>query len=491
MSKRLLGIVLVSFLLIGGLPVSALEKEERLWQDEAVYSIMIDRFNNGSSKNDFDMDVQDLHMYNGGDFQGITDKLDYVKEMGFTAISLSPIFDNDQQGYDGKSVIDFYKTEEHFGSMKEFKRLVKEAHERDLKVVIEFVVDQVSSEHPWMKEGDKQGWFTEGSRLNLNQADVQNYLIDAAKFWMKETEIDGYYISQVQTAPEAFWKEFAARVKSIDEDFFLIGEVAGDDSKLSAAYEKAGFDSMINVPFTAAARSALGKVNRPFKETLGIIEESKRIYQKPNQLGLLLDDARTERFTREIVTNKHNPGTRWKLALAFNYTIPGIPFVFYGSEIALDGGGAPDNLKLLGFKADKEIIDFLKSLGELRQTLPALTRGSFDVLYEQDGMVVYKRTYKSETIVVAINNSAKTQHITLTEQDLAGKRELRGLLAGDLVREDGGEYKIVIDREEAEIYALTEKTGLNIGYIATIAGVWIIFALFIIVVMKRSKRNAS
>lgn len=491
MSKRLLCLLLIPFLLISALPVSALEKEERLWQDETVYDIMIDRFNNGSSKNDYNVDVQDLNGYNGGDFQGVIDKLDYIKEMGFTTISLSPIFDNEDDGYDGSRVKDFYKTEEHFGSLKEFKRLVKEAHKRELKVVLGFVVNEVGPNHPWTKDNSKKEWFTEAPKLNLNSPEVQSYLIEAAMWWEQETNVDGYYIKQIQKGPKEFWTKFASELRKSNKGFFLIGEVQTNDFKESASYQQAGFDSIINMSFMKPARSSLGKVDSGFDESMKVTEDIQKIFNNPSQVGLALDNSDTIRFTNDIVANNHNPGSRWKLALTYTYTTPGIPFVLYGSEIALAGELKPDNLKLMGFKADKQLIDFITSLGGLRQTLPALTRGDFKVLYNEKGMLVYKRSYKNEVIVVAINNTSKTQYVTLTEKELNENKELRGLLAGDLVREDDGKYKLVLKREEAEIYALAEKTGIKIGYISAIVGIWVVFAIFILVVMKRSKRKAS
>lgn len=208
MYKRLLCLLLVPVLFLYGIPVGALEKEERFWQDETVYSILVDRFHNGNTKNDYTVNVQDINSYNGGDFQGIIDKLDYLKEMGFTTISLSSIFDNEDNGYHGAWITDYYKPEEHFGSMKKFKQVVKEAHKRDLKVIIEFVADSVGPNHPWTKDLTKKEWFTTAPKLNHTNDEVKQYLIDAAKWWMTETNIDGYYINHVNDVPKEFGRNF-------------------------------------------------------------------------------------------------------------------------------------------------------------------------------------------------------------------------------------------------------------------------------------------
>src|SRR4051812_4041869 len=109
--KKMMLLLMTTFL-FSSLPAHAIvKKENRLWQDETVYSIMVDRFNNGDLKNDVDVNTKDPLAYNGGDFQGIIDKLDYIQEMGFTTIRLTPIFDNVKNGYHGYWVNDFYKTD--------------------------------------------------------------------------------------------------------------------------------------------------------------------------------------------------------------------------------------------------------------------------------------------------------------------------------------------------------------------------------------------
>lgn len=482
--------LLVPFLLFYCLPVQALEKEGRLWQDETVYSILVDRFFNGDSKNDNKVNTQDLYAYNGGDFQGIIDKLDYLKELGFTTISLSSIFDNEENSYQGQKVIDYYKTEEHFGSLNTFKKLVKEAHKRDLKIMIEFVADSVSAKHAWTKDATKKNWLMENTKLNYSNPEVQKYVVDVAKWWINETNIDGYYINNVMDVPQEFWMEFSKEIKAVKTDFFIVGNTSSKQLNQTATYQKFGFDGMVNSPLISFQRDAFSKVDVNMNAALKTTEESIEIYEDSNQNATVLDDQLLPRFTRDIVDHKQNPGTRWKLALTYSYTTPGIPFIFYGSEIALDGGDVPDNNRLMGFKADKELIDYMTKLGELRQQLPALTRGTFELLFQEDGLAVYKRMYKNEVIVVVINNTSKTQNVTLSSELIENNKELRGLLAGDLVREDDRKYEIVIDREKAEIYALADKTGIKIGYISAIIAVWVVFALFIFLVMKRSNRNS-
>lgn len=489
MNKKVICLLFVSFFLLSTSQGKALEKEERLWQDETIYYLMVDRFYNGSSENNYNVDVLDKSAYHGGDFAGISNKLDYIKEMGFTTIVLSPIFDNSQQSYLGDMVTDYYQTEKHFGSLEEFKQLVKTAHEKELKVIMEFVVDSISKEHVWANDDTKKEYYVENDRLlelNLANEDVSDYLIEVAKWWITETAVDGYYFEDIDVATSSFWRHFTTEIKEQDEDFFLIGKASSGELK---DYDGIGFDSLVDTSLMPLLRTSFAKQDGSLEDSIHQIETNIQTFQHPELLSTLLDDKTSTRFTYEMDASKDNPGTRWKVALSYLYTTPGIPFVFYGSEIALNGGGMPDNHRLLGFKADQELIDYIKLLGGLRQQLPSLTRGTFEVLYEEQDFVLYKRQYESETIVVAVNNSSRTRHVTLSNESLKENGELRGLLAGDLVRENDGEYSFVIDREHAEIYALTEKTGINFTYILAIIMIWVVFSIFIIVVMKRSGKR--
>lgn len=510
MKKRPLAFIVLLILLFNAIPVTALEKEERKWQDETIYYLLIDRFNNGDSKNDSQVNLQDPEAYQGGDFEGIIYKLDDLKDMGFTALLLTPIFRNSDNGYHGFWVEDYYKTEEHFGSLGTFKKLVNEAHKRDMKVLIDFQVNSVSSKHPWIKDPEKKDWFNEEkdithensqkevekSRieglpdLNQDNPEVKQYLIDAARWWINETNIDGYFLNKVNYVPNDFVKDFTSAVKQTKKDFYLLGNAENQEEIVE--YKDAGIDGFLDQPHLKQVRNTFSKPDQSFK---GIFEDSRKdnvLFQDPLLKGNYMDDVNTVRFTNDAIKNNQHPGTRWRLALTYLYTTPGIPIVYYGSEVALNGGEIPDNRKLMDFRTNKEFIDYISKIGELRQQLPSLTRGSFEVLYENQGMAIYKRVYQNEVAVIAINNSSQKQTVTINSDQLEGGKELRGLLANDLVRSNKeNDYTIALDREEAEIYALAEKTGLNVPYLTVMGTVYSAFIIFGIILLKRAKRNRT
>ncbi|MCM3690237.1 alpha-amylase family glycosyl hydrolase [Neobacillus niacini] len=501
MKKTLITLILFCTFIVSAVPAyGAKEKETREWQDETVYSIMVDRFFNADTKNDTDVNTLDPLAYNGGDFQGVIDKLDYLKDMGFTAIRLTSIFDNTAGGYHGYWVNDFKKPDEHFGTLKTFKKLVREAHQRDMKVIIDFVTNNVSKEHPWVKDATKQDWFHVKTEINnltnqeerengwvnglpdLNQdnPEVKNYLVDAAKWWINETDIDGYSLPEVNHVPIAFWSEFSKDVKNEKDNFFLLGITSMNSEVDFEGFKNAGIDSLTNYQHSGNLRKVFATTNQSFSE----LSDSKNQELQPQ----FFDNEMTTRFTSDIVKNKHFPGARWKTALTYTYSTPGIPVVFYGSEIALNGGEIPDNRQPMNFRTEKELIDYITKLGEVRNQLPSLTRGSMEMLYEKDGMAVYKRVYQDETAIIAVNNTSESQNVTLNKEHIEGGKELRGMLNGDLVRStDDNQYDLIIDRDESEIYVLANKSGINLTLIGSLVVVYLLFTLFIIKVRKRRK----
>lgn len=498
-------LLLISILLFSSIPVHAkVQKENRLWQDESVYSIVIDRFNDGDTQNDLDVNSKDPLTYNGGDLQGIIDKLDYIQDMGFTAIRISPIFDNTKNGYHGYWVNDFYKVDEHFGTLKTFQKLVKEAHQRKMKVVLDFVTNNVAASNPWVNDPNKKEWFHPKQEivdwnnqvmlengwvnglpdLDQDNPEVRKYLIDAAKWWISKLNVDGFSLPEVNHVPLSFWKDFSTQVKKDNKDFFLQGIPSESSSIDMKKYQSAGIESVFDYNQSENLRKTFATTNQSFSSLDSNSEKNQSIFIN----GTFFDNEYTKRFTSDIVEKRQFPGSRWKTALTYLFTTPGIPNVYYGTEIALNGGNIPDNRGQMSFRAEKELIDYITKIGELRNQLPSLTRGTMDVLYNQDGMVVYKRVYKDETSVIAINNSKKSQKITLTQDQLAGDKELRGLLAGDIVRSHGNQYNIIIDRDESEIYVLTKKSGANLPHIVSLIVVYLLVFLFLMLIIKRRRR---
>ncbi|MEH7461104.1 alpha-amylase family glycosyl hydrolase [Bacillus thuringiensis] len=429
----------ICLLFVFQLPIHVSAEETRSWEDEIVYSIMIDRFNNGDSRNDKEIDTNRLEAYQGGDIQGIIKRLDYIKEMGFTAILLSPPTASSK--YDGYYPTDITKMNEHFGTMKDMQQLVQEAHERDMKVMLEFVVNN----------------------------EEQTGTIEYAKQWIKQTDIDGYHLIHNENIPKSVLNEVIASAQSVKQHFFVITDTQTEGAK-----------GVMNQAYQERMTDVFAKPNISVKSLYDVTKSGDDRLE-----GTFVDDSQTDRFVRKAKENKYYPPARLKLALVYLYTSPGIPFVYYGTEIALDGGKVPDNRRLMDFKSDEKFLQYIGKLGKLRKTLPSLRYGTFELLNDKDGMSIIKRKYKGETTLIAINNTTETQKVELDANEFGKDHELRGLLEDDRVREENGKYYIVLKRETANVYALAEKSGWNWSFIAALVGVNVLFIIFLVLVKKR------
>ncbi|WP_042147141.1 alpha-amylase family glycosyl hydrolase [Paucisalibacillus sp. EB02] len=509
MRKILSAFIILSLLCFVPIPVHAEEKDT--WEDEMIYFIMIDRFHNGDTSNDYEVEVNDPRAYHGGDFQGIIEKLDYIKEMGFTSIWLTPIVKNEPKGYHGYWTEDFYEVEEHFGKLEDFKSLVEEAHNRDMKIILDLVVNHTGYQHSWITDPEKQDRFHEDQTIYDwdNQENVENgrlaglpdlaqenpetrkYLLDMAKWWIEETDIDGYRLDTVKHVPKDFWEEFAAEVKSVKEDFFLIGEVWHNDPNYVADYTKTGIDSFVDYPFyNEATRIFSNSDQRIGRYMHSIWERNTTLYENPFVLGNFIDNHDNKRFTRSVLENGEDPITRSKLALTYLYTAPGIPIIYYGTEIAMDGGEDPDNRRMMEFK-DHELITYISTLAELRKNHPALTKGEFNMLVDQIGTSVFLRTYEDEQILIAINNTTENQEVVLTDEELPTNSKLVAKLGEDTIMKSDYGYVLHLPKETSEIYVVKEvekedmTSSSNIWYYL-VTGLGVV--LFIIWYVSRKRR---
>ena len=410
-------------------PIHTFADEKREWKDEVIYSIMIDRFNNGEPKNDKQLEVGNLEGYQGGDIRGIIKRLDYIKEMGFTTVMLSPLFESGK--YDGLDVRNFKKVNEHFGTDNDVKELVKEAHAKGMKVVFQFPLG----------ENERQ-------------------VIDAMKWWIKEVDLDGSYVIHSEKKPRSFWDNAQKDMQVIKKDFRIM-------TKEDSEYNE--------------------KIVESFSEADVSVKSLYDVSKKEGEFVTFLDDQETKRYARIAKENMYYPPSRLKLALTYLLTSPGIPNFYYGTEIALDGGSVPDNRRLMDFKSDEKFMQHITKLGEIRQARPSLRRGTFELLYDKSGMSILKRKYKDEVTLVAINNTKETQKVSLPASAIGEKQELRGLLQDEIIREENGKFYLVLKREESNVYKVNGETGVNWLFISLIVGVNVLFIAFLIAV-KRKRR---
>lgn len=358
---------------------------------DVLYLIMPDRFANGDTSNDKiagmldqNVDTQKQDARHGGDFKGIQNHLDYIDDLGVTAIWLNPIMENDQPGgsYHGYATTDYYKADPRFGTNEEFVQLVDESHKRGLKIVMDMIFNHCGSEHfffkdrpsqdwfnhsdgyvqtsykttpqfdPYYSDYDKDlavdGWFVE-SMPDLNQRNrhVAKYLIQNSIWWIEYGGIDGI---RQDTHPYADYDMMAEWCKQVTDeypDFNIVGETwLGNnvgvsywqkDSKL--AYPKnSNLKTVMDFPLQSIVNNVFDEETNVWDSGLTRIQDylsQDIVYADPQNLLVFLDNHDTSRFAN--TEDKGNNLNRYKQAIVFLLTTRGIPQIYYGTEILMVG----------------------------------------------------------------------------------------------------------------------------------------------------------
>lgn len=364
---------------------------------DVLYLIMPDRFANGNLDNDIiegmrskKLDRDDQYERHGGDLRGIINNLDYIADLGMTAIWLNPTQENDmaEGSYHGYAVTDYYKVDRRFGSNEEFVEMVDKAHAKGLKVVMDMIFNHCGSSHhfftdrpssdwfnysdgyvqtsyktttqydPYVSKYDKKwaidGWFVESMPdLNHRNRHVERYLIQSSIWWIEYAGINGIRQDTHPYADFDMMSRWCAEVTAEYPDFNIVGETWYGNTPAIAYWQK---DSKLAAPKNSNLRTVMdfplmGAMSQAFDQDtnwenglmkLYEILGQDFVYADPMNLLVFLDNHDTSRFfLTEEQTNNFN---RYKQALAFLLTTRGIPQLYYGTEILMaadkkDGDG--------------------------------------------------------------------------------------------------------------------------------------------------------
>lgn len=368
---------------------------------DVLYLIMPDRFANGDTSNDVikgmlasKVDRTDLSARHGGDFKGISDHLDYISDLGVSAIWLNPIQENDMSAgsYHGYAITDYYNADRRFGSNEDFKKLVEASHNRGMKVVMDMIFNHCGSENflfkdkpskNWFNFADKfvqttyktttqydpytssydktvslDGWFAEPMPdFNQRNKDVARYLIQTSLWWIEETGLNGI---RQDTHPYVDFDFMAQWCKEVTEeypDFNIVGETWYGNNIAVSYWQK---DSKLASPRNSNLRCVMDFplmdiMIRAFDENLSWGTGLNRIYDylgqdivysNPLELLIFLGNHDTSRFLKN--EKDADNFDRFKQAYAFLFTTRGIPQIYYGDEIGMfadkkDGDGVLRN----------------------------------------------------------------------------------------------------------------------------------------------------
>ena len=420
------------------------------WLDEAVvYQIFPERFNNGNSdldpanlKNWGDLPKRDSFF--GGDLQGIYEKLDYLKDLGVNTIYLTPIFESlSNHKY---NIDDYLKIDEHFGDEEIFEKLVNKAHDKDMKIILDAVFNHSGFNFFAFEDLRKRGenskykdWYIYDSlplqteipvnyetfarnipnlpKLDTANKEVQDYLLKVTEYWMKNFDIDGWRLDVADEVDSSFWRRFRKKVKSLDKDAYIIGEVWHSGMKWLQGNQ---FDAIMNYSFTEAVIDFIAKDKIGPSEFDNRLALNRMNYREDitNSLLNLLDSHDTPRILRHCNEDKD----KMKLAVLFQMTYPGVPMVLYGDELGLTGGDDPDSRRCMPWdddKADYDLRAYYKKLIKIRKNNKILQKGEFEsfVINEAKNIYSFKRKLEDREVIVIINNNPEKREICLRSQN--------------------------------------------------------------------------
>jgi cyclomaltodextrinase / maltogenic alpha-amylase / neopullulanase len=468
-------------------------------QEQTIYSILVDRFNNGDQAFSEEVRLDDPYAFHGGDIKGIQLKLDELKDLGFTTISLSPIMENATDGYHGYWIEDYYTVEEQFGTMDDLKKLVKEAHKRDMKVMLELVNNYVANSNPIVTDATKSDWILPNEKadatnepwlnqvvvLNQSNPEVQNMLIDVAKYWLEETDVDGFTLHAADQSDSGFLEKLTSELKKEKEDLYLVADVLSNKAP-DTLLQIHTIDVVENPELSNKIIEVLSHVDYPVSDIFQTWEKVG------NEDGLIyVDNKVLDRFAQVAGENGRDDVNTWQLALTYLLTSPGVSSIFQGSEIPMYGAGIEETEKLVDFNSgDPDLKEVYSKILSLRTNFPALQYGDFELVESDHGMSVFKRSYQDQTMYIAINNDSVLRSVSIKELD--SDLQLRGLLGDDLVRQlDNGDYKISLKRESVDVYIIEENSGINWVFVAPIVIVLVLFLTAVIYLGRKQKKREN
>lgn len=401
------------------------------WMNEAVfYQIFVERFNMGKNNKDKSYingkwgDIPTPKSFLGGDIKGITEKLDYIKELGCNTIYLTPVFKSiSNHKYD---ISDYYKVDRQFGDEEDLHELIDKAHAKKMRVVLDAVFNHCSDEmkefQDVLKKGKKSEYFDwffiKGDgvneerdnyhmfgfcdympKLNTSNPKVQQFLIDIGCYYVKEFNIDGWRLDVSDEVSHDFWKKFRQAIKSVNEDVILIGENWHD------AYSNLRgdqYDGIMNYSFTKACLDYFAK-NKFNEEQLAwrLNDILMRNSDTVNSMMLnLLDSHDTHRFFSEVGKDEK----LFEAAMCLLYMFPGAPCIYYGTEIMMEGGYDPDCRRCMDWeKADSSKMDLPLKLSKIRRD-NRLYDGTVRI-YAENGEFILENKVNDNVVVLKIKNS--------------------------------------------------------------------------------------
>ncbi|NOU47762.1 MAG: glycoside hydrolase family 13 protein [Bacteroidales bacterium] len=462
---------------------------------DAIYLIMPDRFANGDPSNDSQDDMLEKadranpNGRHGGDIKGVSDHLDYLADLGVTAVWLTPVLENNAEAYSyhGYAITDFYRVDPRHGTNEEYAAMVENAHSKGLKVIMDMVFNHYGTGHKWTNdlpmhdwvnewpeftrsnyrggsisdpyaaESDRnqmsKGWF-DGHMADLNASNpfVETYLIQNSIWWVEFAGLDGI---RQDTYPYSNKFAMAKWMKALHDEyqyFSVVGEVWlnypsqvaywQEDAKNADGYNS-NLDFVMDFPLKSAIGSAFNEQNGWDKGILRLYESLSQdfLYSHPDQIVDFADNHDGDRIYSVLGEDK----LKMKMAMTFLLTVRGLPQLYYSSEVLstgfehqghgfirkdFPGGWQGDQANVFladGRNTDQnEVFNHIRTLLNFRKSNEVLQNGKMKHYLPQDGVYVYFRYNDDDAVMVVLNNNKD-------EKTIEGKRfseNLNGFTSG-------------------------------------------------------------
>jgi glycosidase len=409
--------------------------------------------------------------FQGGDLAGITQKIrdGYFKKFRINCLWLSPITQNPEgpyqefvdpqrwyTGYHGYWPISSSKVDHRFGSEEELRELVRVAHENDINVILDFVAHHVHVEHPmakkypstvfdlpdgrknirlWDGETRTTTWFdTFIPTLDLSKEEVIAAQSDSALFWVKKFGLDGYRHDAAKHIPNAFWRTMTQKLKREvmlpeNRKLYQIGETYGGDSLIASFLGNGLMECQFDFNLFFTARDAFAdKGNANMRSVADALRNSLHWYGHHSTMGYITGNHDQPRFmayagkglgadendreagwSREIgIVDPEGGFAKQQCMLAFIFSLPGVPVLYYGDEIGMTGANDPDNRRMMRFDGlnERELAtrQLTEKLAALRASNMPLIYGDTELLLAGDTQLAFARSYLGRSTIVVFND---------------------------------------------------------------------------------------
>ena len=413
-------------------------------RDAVVYQIFVDRFANGDPRLDPANVVPwgsepTATGFMGGDLKGIAEKLPYLEDLGVNVVCLTPIFmSSSNHRY---NTYDYYRVDPRLGTIDDFRNLLAEAHRREIRILLDGVFNHCGRGfYPFfdvMENGTESAfsrWFSiEGypvdaygvprfrawlgaaalPEFNLGNPEARGYLLRVADFWTR-VGVDGWRLDAVPHVlyPD-FWSDLCRVIKNANPAAYLLGEIWEDPS---AWLEAGHFDGATNYPFRELVIQFVIRRSIRASEFAGRL--ACLVRQRPWGTTLSMCNLLGSHDTSRIGTLARGDLARIKQAFLLLFCFPGIPSLYYGDEIGLEGGKDPENRRAMPWDPgcwNQELRGFIRQLVAMRRSLKPLQHGDWRTILTDDGraLCVFLRRCAEDTALLLIHNGDGEESLTL------------------------------------------------------------------------------